>query len=149
MCQLQPRIEAAGGTGPLFVSIGDVDKLSKFLELNPAIPRAQMFVDDYNFNAYKAAGFGSMGDIGKLDAKDIKLTAPRLGGIGGWWKYLSNVAAISPIEKGKSGVPEGVLRLGGTFVVKGDEVVYLWKDKVPGDTPDLEQIMTFVERESS
>ena len=120
-------------------------KLSKFLELNPAIPPQSMFFDNYDFDAYNSVGFGSMKNIDSAKAKDMKLTAPKLGGFGGWWKYLSNVAAISPIEPGKQGIPEGVLRLGGTFIINKDDVVYLWKDTVPGNTPDLEEVMKLIE----
>jgi hypothetical protein len=105
-----------------------------------------MFVDDYDFNAYKNVGFGSMKDFQKNDTEQLKLSAPKLGGFGGWWKYLSNVAAISPVEQGKAGIPEGVLRLGGTFVVKGEQLLYLWSDIIPGNTPDLEDVMLFVEK---
>jgi hypothetical protein len=120
-------------------------KLSKFLELNPAIPSQSTFVDDYEFRAYDSAGFGSMKDLDNSKVKDLKLSAPKLGGFGGWWKYLTNVASISPVEPGKQGIPEGVLRLGGTFVVDQDELIYLWKDIIPGDTPDLEEVMKLVE----
>ena len=120
-------------------------KLSKFLELNPAIPSQSMFVDNYDFDAYKSVGFGSMKDIDNSKVKDMKLTAPKLGGFGRWWKYLSNVAAISPIEPGKQGIPEGVLRLGGTFIINKEEVVYLWRDTVPGNTPDLDEVMKLIE----
>ena len=136
----------ASAEGPIFISIGDSEKLSKFMELNPAVPPQQMFVDDYEFNVYKNVGFGSMKDLENKDLKNIKLAAPKLGGFGGWWKYFSNVASISPIEPGKAGIPEGVLRLGGTIVVKGDELLYLWKDEVPGSTPDLEDVMAFIEQ---
>ena len=37
-------------SGPFFISIGDEEKLSAFLEKNPSIPREQAFVDDYTFN---------------------------------------------------------------------------------------------------
>jgi hypothetical protein len=131
--------------GPIFISIGDSEKLSKFLELNPSVPPESMFVDDYEFSVYNDIGFGSMKDLGNKDMKDIKLSAPKLGGFDGWWKYLSNVASISPVEPGKASIPEGVLRLGGTLVVKGDELLYLWKDIVPGSTPDLEDVMAFVD----
>jgi hypothetical protein len=107
-----------------------------------------MLVDDYNFQAYKSAGLGSMEDLSSINRNDLPaLSAPKLGGVLGWWKYLSNVAAISPIEKGKpvSGIPEGVVRLGGTFVVKGDKVVYAWRERLPGDHPDLDEVMSFVE----
>jgi hypothetical protein len=120
-------------------------KLSKFLELNPDIPSQLMFVDNYDFDAYNSVGFGSMKDLNNSKVKDIQLSAPKLGGFGGWWKYISNVASISPIEPGKQGIPEGVLRLGGTFVIDKDKLIYLWKDVVPGNTPDLEDVMKLIE----
>lgn len=127
------------------MSIGDEEKLNTFLELNPSVPRSQMFVDGYDFDAYKAVGFGSFGMDQPVDTKDIQMTAPEMGGFGGWWKYLSNVMSLSPVEPGKSGIPEGVKRLGGTFVVKGDDVIYQWNDKVPGDHPYLNDVMKVVE----
>lgn len=142
---LQSEIDARGAVGPLFVSIGDSKKLDKFLELNPLIPRRQVFVDDYEFGAYGAAGLGKLGD--EEVPKDVmdKMTAPNLGGIGGWWKYLSNSIALSPIEKGKEfEVPEGVKLLGGTFVVDGDKVVFEYKDPVPGVTPDTNSILAAI-----
>lgn len=128
--------------------MGDAEMLGKFLELNPSIPPEQMFVDDYSFAAYNSVTLGSMKDVNAFDSeqmKNVKLSAPRLDGIRGWWKYLSNVGALSPVEKGTSGVPEGVFRLGGAFVVRGDEVVYVWRERTPGDHPDLEQVMLAVE----
>jgi AhpC/TSA antioxidant enzyme len=119
----------------------------KFLELNPSIPSNQMFVDDENLSAYDALGLGSMRNVAERseEIRGIQLAAPDLGGIKGWWKYLSNVAAVSPTSNGKFGIPEGVLRLGGTFVVKRDEVVYAWRERVVGDTPHLEEVMAFLE----
>ena len=104
-----------------------------------------MFVDGYDFDAYNSVGFGSLGESMNISASDVKMTAPELGGFGGWWKYISNVVSLSPVEPGKSGIPEGVKRLGGTFVVKGDDVVYQWNDKVPGDHPDLNDVMKVVQ----
>jgi hypothetical protein len=135
---------ASGAVGPLFVSIGNAEMLNKFLELNPAVPRTQAFVDDYSFGAYKAVGIGSF-EFGQPVKGDVKLAAPKIDGFGGWWKYLTNAGKLSPIEEGKSGFPEGVKRLGGTFVVKGDGVVYQWNDKVPGDQPNLEDVMKVVQ----
>jgi hypothetical protein len=144
VCELQLP---DGVKGPLFVSIGDAEKLNKFLELNPYIPPENAFVDNYSMDAYKKAGFGSFRDLDPEAAKNIKMQAPDLGGVGGWWKYFTNTMALAPIEKGKklSGIPEGVLQLGGTFVVKGGDVVYQWSDTVPGDTPDLTEVLRIVQ----
>ena len=46
-----------------FVSIGDDEKLTKFLTLNPAIPTDRSFVDiSATFDLYEAAGFRKIGD---------------------------------------------------------------------------------------
>ena len=131
--------------GPFFISIGDREKLVKFLELNPKIPRDKAFVDDYKFKAYNTMGLKSISDMNKEELmKGFKQRTAKLGGFRGWWQYISNAAALSPIDKSKSGIPEGVLRLGGTFVVSGDDIVYQWNDKVPGDHPDPSAVLDAV-----
>lgn len=126
--------------GPIFVSIGDAEKLNKFLDLNPAVPRDLAFVDDYSFAAYESAGLGVAGK--DMDTRGTKLTNPGLS-MQQWWSYVTNVVGLSPVPKDlKFGeVPAGVLRLGGTFVVRGDEVLYAWKDKIPGDHPDINEVV--------
>eukprot|EP00978_Attheya_sp_CCMP212_P027219 scaffold91019_cov49-Attheya_sp.AAC.2 len=135
--------------GPIFISIGDSEKLETFLELNPYIPRDKAFVDDYSFAAYKSAGFGRFDETPKEDLEGFKMEAPDLGGFGGWMKYMGNVMKLAPVPKDmKFGeVPEGVLRLGGTFVVKGDDVVYQWSDKIPGDHPDIPSVIRIAKEE--
>ena len=141
--EIQPQLRKEGISGPIFVTIGDQEKLNTFLDLNEFIPRNQAFVDDYTFGAYKAVGFGRFDEQDKEVVKEVKMTAPDLGGFSGAWKYMKHVGKISPIPKDmKFGqVPEGVLRLGGTFVVKADDVVYQWSDRLPGDHPDLEEVL--------
>eukprot|EP01082_Thalassiosira_pseudonana_P001045 g611.t1 g611 contig10:393898-394266(-) len=101
-----------------------------------------MFVDDYSFDAYKAAGFTRFDQVDKELAKKVKMTAPELS-FKEWMGYFSIVGKVSPIPKDmKFGdVPEGVLWTGGTFVVQGDEVVYQWTDTVPGNHPVIEEIV--------
>mmetsp|Transcript_7779 Transcript_7779/g.14669 ORF Transcript_7779/g.14669 Transcript_7779/m.14669 type:complete len:112 (-) Transcript_7779:253-588(-) len=101
-----------------------------------------MFVDDYTFDAYKAVGFKSFTEVDKDVVKEVKMTAPDLSWKQ-WMGYFGNVGKISPIPKDmKFGqVPEGVLRLGGTFVVDGDNILYQWNDRVPGDHPDISTIL--------
>jgi hypothetical protein len=122
------------------VSIGSVESLTKFLELNPTIPRDVAFVDDSeSFALYEAAGFGKFTDAkpDKVELKPTNFTA------GDWWKYLTNVAKLAPIKKGEklTGVPEGVLRLGGTFVLRGEDVEYAWADALPGDHPNIDDVL--------
>jgi hypothetical protein len=130
--------------GPLFISIGDQEKLNAFLEQNPKVPRDQIFVDDYSFDAYKSAGFGRFDEQDKDVSKEAmkNMGAPDLG-FKGWLSYLGSAAKVSPIPKDmKFGeVPEGVLRLGGTFVVKGNDILYRWSDRLPGDHPDIRNVV--------
>jgi len=110
-------------------------------------------VDGYDFEAYEAAGFGRFDRQDKDVAKEgtANMSAPDLGGWKGWWNYLSAVSKVSPIpEDQKFGeIPEGVLRLGGTFVLspatseegKADgEIAYRWSDRIPGDHPAIDEV---------
>lgn len=142
---IQQELEEAGIGGPTYVSIGDSEKLNTFLEANPWMAKEQMYVDDYAFNAYKAVGFQRFDQADKEVVKSVdmgKYSAPKLG-FGEWMTYLSNVAKVSPIPPDmKFGeVPEGVLWTGGTFVILGSQVVYQWTDTVPGNHPDVSQVV--------
>lgn len=124
----------------MFVTLGEAEQLRTFLEVNPAIPKELALVDDYAFGAYKEAGFGTIQDNAAA-AKDAKLRPPGIE-FGKWFTYLKNVARLSPVPKDLAfgSIPEGVLRLGGTFVIDGDEVLYSWSDKIPGDHPDVNEV---------
>jgi len=129
----------------VFVSVGDVDKLRAFLDANPFIDADRAYVDGYERLAYKAMGLELFTETDPQVAKDASknLAAPDLGGMGGWWNYMKNAAKLAPVEKLEfgGGVPEGVLQLGATFVVKdGQEVTYAWKDPLPGVTPPLDEL---------
>lgn len=110
------------------------------------MPRDQAFVDGYSFDAYKAAGFGRADeqDTGAAREAMQHMRKPELeGGIRGWWDYLTSLPKVSPFEPKdlKFGeIPEGVLRLGGTFVVQGDRILYRWSDRLPGDYPNIEEV---------
>jgi len=124
------------------VSIGTAEKVRKFLELNPKIPPSSLYVDDeVEFQAYEAAGFGTLADVSSDDVPPV--TVPRLGGAGAWWKYLTNVASLSPVPaQFRFGqIPQGVLRLGGTFVLNGDRVLFAHADKLPGDHPPIPDVL--------
>jgi hypothetical protein len=155
-----------GIKGPTFVSIGDAEKLNTFLDANPWMDRNQMFVDDYSFDVYKAAGFTRFDQVDKEKVKSVKMTAPDLK-FGEWMSYFSIVGKVSPSKIFVSScmsftiffnmltnlfllvpkdmkfgeVPEGVLWTGGTFVVQGNEVVYQWTDTVPGNHPVIADVL--------
>lgn len=115
--------------------------MNRFLELNPEIPRDQAFVDDYTFSSYAAAGLGSLENVDKENI-DFKLEAPEIGGFKQWLQYFMNFNYLAPIpENMKFGeIPKGVLQLGGTFVIDGEDVIYEWIDKIPGDVPDVAEV---------
>mmetsp|Transcript_24801 Transcript_24801/g.35570 ORF Transcript_24801/g.35570 Transcript_24801/m.35570 type:complete len:271 (+) Transcript_24801:40-852(+) len=148
---LQSEMKNSNISGPFFISIGDQEKLQKFLELNPFMEREKVFVDDFtDFKAYKAVGFGRFDQTDKEVAKQVKLSAPTIGGIKSWWKYFTNLNVLSPIPQGLTfgQIPEGVLRLGGTFVVSGDDIIYRWSDRLPGDHPDVKQVLKIAQEKS-
>ena len=100
----------------------------------------QFYVDGYQTQSYKNAGL-SMMDMASLSFSNIK--KPKLGGVGQWWKYVSNFKNLAPIpDGGKFGdIPDTVLMLGGTFVMNGDDIIYKWKDSYPGETPNIEEVL--------
>lgn len=117
--------------------------MQTFLGKNPAIDPKSMFVDGYDFAAYEAVGFGKFTDVDSETAKQVKMEAPNLG-LGQWMGYFGAVGKVSPIPKDmKFGeIPEGVLRLGGTFVVKGNDILYQWSDRLPGDHPEIPEVVS-------
>lgn len=87
--------------GPVFISIGDEEKLSLFLESNPKAPKALFLVDNYEFGAYKAAGFGKIAENAELSIKGTKRMKPPNFGFQKWIAYLKSVASLAPIPKGR------------------------------------------------
>jgi hypothetical protein len=102
-----------------------------------------MFVDGYDFKVYNKMGFKSFTDQDTELLKEFKLVVPKLS-FRQWFNYAMSFGKVSPIPKDVSfgKVPEGVLRLGGTFVVNGDDIVYQWSDKIPGDHPDIQEVVS-------
>ncbi len=43
-----------------------------------------------------------------------------------------------------TGVPEGVLRLGGTFVLNGNDVLYAQAEELPGMSPEIKDVLALV-----
>jgi len=98
-------------------------------------------VDDYDFQAYKAAGFGKIGDD-QAGAKAATTGLRPPEGVN-WLSYFLNVGKISPVPKDLpfGQFPEGVTRLGGTFAVEGDAIKFAWADRIPGDHPEVSSVM--------
>lgn len=136
MAEQRPALEAIGMAGPVMVTVGDAEKMTTFLDNNPEIPRELLFADaSESFDAYAAAGFGKIGEQGEPTAK---LRAPTDVP---WLKYLGNVGKVMPTIEGFGQVPEGVLRLGGTFVLDAESVLFGWADEIPGDHPEVEDVL--------
>ncbi|CAJ1405629.1 unnamed protein product [Effrenium voratum] len=115
------------------IAPGTVKQLNEFLDELPEVPRDKVCVDDSNgYQAYAAMNFGRLGES---TPTGVKMEVPDLGGVGGVFKYLGKVVSLAPEQRDEKGVPQGVLLLGGTFVVKSTEVTYAWADRIPGDYP--------------
>lgn len=117
--------------------MGDAGKLNKFLELNPAVPRSLCYVDDSkNFEAYATAGFGNIGSL----VPEMKIQPPNFKDFGMWLKYLANVMSLAPVDPA-TGNTEGVLKLGGTFVLQGNRILYAFAEPVPGQHAPLDEVL--------
>ena len=113
------------------------------MSLNPNVSRDHAFVDDYEFASFEAVGLQKMDFEYKAPEGALgRMSAPDLGGIGGWWNYLKSSVELSPIPEGKGNeFPQGVMMLGGTFVIDGDEVIFSYQDPLPGVEADLSAVM--------
>lgn len=106
-----------------------------------------MFVDasEYEFAAYNAVGLALLGDDQAQGAEAAKNLRPPDFGMGEWFRYLTNVIKLSPVPTDGSlkfgDVPEGVKRLGGTFVIKGGKVSAAWEDPLPGSYPVPSEVL--------
>lgn len=132
-------------TGPIFVSIGDPDRLNDFLEKNPNIPRNQIFVDGYDFKAYRQAGFGRFDEKPKELIADVNPQPVVLGGFQGWKTFLSSFMTLAPVTEDMKFPemlsPEGIMWVGGTFVVRDNDMVYRWNDRIAGDHPEASEVL--------
>eukprot|EP00439_Symbiodinium_sp_Y106_P080132 s833_g18.t2 len=128
-------LRAGGATWLMMVSEDSelAAQLNDFLDQLPEVPRNKVFVDDSaGYQAYSAMNFGR---LGSKPVEGVSLEAPDLGGVDGLFRYFSKMTSLAPQQRDSSGVPEGVLLLGGTFVVRSAEVAYAWADRIPGDYP--------------
>lgn len=129
------------------MSIGNPEKLEAFLEMNPCVPRGGILVDDYDHALYKELGFGRFDEVADFGWSDVARAAKVLRfadlGVGNLLNYATKGLSLAPVEGRVDwrNLPEGGLRNGGTLVVKGDDVVYQWKDKIPSDVPDVNDVL--------
>jgi hypothetical protein len=137
-----PVMRSSNIKGPIFISIGDSDKINLFLDKNPRVPRDLMLVDDFDMEAYKAAGLSKFTDSMKKLAtdKERSIKQPKFG-FGRWKDYLTSVGQLAPVEKGSTKFPQTVLMNGGTFAIRGSRLVFSYSDSVPGDHPDPKAVV--------
>ncbi|KAG7371561.1 hypothetical protein IV203_020131 [Nitzschia inconspicua] len=120
-----------GIVGPIFISIGDPDRLTAFLQHHPEIPSSQIAVDGYDFDAYRKAGFGRMDtkeqqhqkqSIATSSTNGVSPRPVRLGGWKGWWTFLTNFLPLAPVTPDMTFpemfAPEGLMWLGGTMILQ-------------------------------
>jgi hypothetical protein len=136
-------MRAAKINGPIFISIAEGDQLSLFLDKNPDVPRDLLLADDYTFSAYNAAGFKTIGEVKEMAVKgSANMKKPDLSW-SQWSGYFSSVSKLAPVPKDlKFGsIPQGVLRLGGTFAINKQKITYVYEDGVPGDVPSPADVL--------
>lgn len=127
------RLENLGLAGPILVTVGTPEKLRRFLDVNPTIPRDRIFVDDSDgYDAFKAMGFGKLLDRVPESIETLGLRIPGFD-VGTAFNYITNVAWLSPVRSLAEGVPEGVTLLGGTFAFANGRLLHASADRVPGD----------------
>mmetsp|Transcript_35596 Transcript_35596/g.83212 ORF Transcript_35596/g.83212 Transcript_35596/m.83212 type:complete len:136 (+) Transcript_35596:1555-1962(+) len=130
-------MKAAGVAGPFFVSIGSAEKLTKFLDLNPVVPRDMAFVDSSpQQDGYASVKLRPMFTEGAKTFKADKLKDFD------WGTYLSNVSDVAPVDPKSTEFPVGVVKQGGTFVLQGAErILFASADRLPGDEPEVDQVL--------
>lgn len=134
-------------SGPVFISIAEGDQLKIFVEKNPDIPKDLVLADDYTFSAYKTVGFKTIAEDKEMAKKgSANMKKPELSW-SQWSNYFTSVNKLAPIPKDlKFGqIPQGVLRLGGTFAIDGKSIKYVYEDGVPGDHPNPEDVLASFE----
>ena len=150
---VQDELKAAGIEGPIFVSIGDKERLSAFLLKNPEVAPDKFFVDGYDFAAYKKAGFGRFDEKPKEVIENVQPKPAKFGGIQGWWTFLTSFIPLAPVTPDmkfpENLTPEGLFWVGGTFVVKGDNIVYRWNDRISGDHPEASDVVEIAKSASA
>ena len=139
--------------GPIFVSIGDPERLNVFLEKNPRIAPRKIFVDGYDFAAYKEAGFIRMDKQPEVVRTTVKGNPWDLGGVKEWWTYLTTFMGLAPFTEdmpmSEKLNPEGLLWSGGTFVVRGNEIIYRRDELVSGDNPNPRDVLAIAKEAAS
>ena len=126
--------------------MGNAGQLQEFLASNPSVPRDSMFGDTLDRMSYKNLTLPLISELDSEVAKDAagQLSAPQGLGMKDWWNYFRSAIKLSPIDREtqKLGqIPEGVLQLGGTFLLLNDDIIYQWNDQLPGNTPDLQEVL--------
>lgn len=100
-----------------------------------------IFVDQESFQSYNGMGLGKLFDNQektKLGAKNIKMP---VWSFDQWKTYIIAVKYVAP--NGKN-VIEGVSKLGATYGINGKNIIYIYEEGVPGDNPDINQIVSLL-----
>ena len=126
--------------------MGNAGQLQEFIACNPSVPRDALFGDTLDRTSYKNLTLPLISELDSELTKNAagRLTAPQGLGVKDWWNYFRSAIKLSPIDRETQTLgqlPEGVLQLGSTFLLLNDDIIYQWNDKLPGDTPDLQEVL--------
>lgn len=131
-----PTMQKNKISGPILISLGDQEKLDKFLENNPKVPRNLLLLDDYSLNAYNALGFGKIAENKEMAKAGTKnMQAPSLG-FKEWITYFKTVGGLA-----KGLTKDAALQIGGTFVIEGNNFLFFDEEGVPGDYPKPKEVL--------
>mmetsp|Transcript_11090 Transcript_11090/g.30643 ORF Transcript_11090/g.30643 Transcript_11090/m.30643 type:complete len:96 (-) Transcript_11090:602-889(-) len=76
------------------------------------------------------------------DGLKLKVRVP-FTTLGEYVKYFRIFLKLAPFtdDLGFGELPPGGLVNGGTIVIRDDQIVYEWKDALPGDYPNVQDVM--------
>lgn len=118
-----------------------------FLENNPTIEDSQIFVDKPTFEAYNTMGIGIIfQDLEKTKKGGMNFKLPKLS-FDQWKDYLKSINQLTDPNVVRT--KEVVTRLGATYAIDGEDIVYSYEEGVPGDNPNPLSVLEILTKASS
>jgi len=120
----------------LYVAAGRSDQLRTFTDGVPELRGLTLVDPTPKHEAYLQAGFNFlMGE--KLPSSSTGFKPPLSMGPGRWLSWLASTPKLMPINPADS----QFRLLGGTYAIDGNTVLFSRMDNVPGDFPDVDEVL--------